>query len=746
MANLKSNLILSLVDRVSGPARGISGVLGRLSGGMERLQRRSFMSPLTGLTSRLLAVGGGYLALSNGLRGTVGASIAFEEKFAEVRKVLDGSPQQVAAMRTEILALSKRLPVAANGLADIMSAAGQAGIAIQDLPKFTEFTAKSAVAFDMSEAEIGDRFAKLKNVFNLDQAGLEELANASNLLSNNMASTADDVTDFANRAAGAVGVLNLLPRELAAVGSAMTSAGIQPETAARGISAMTNKIVAGGPKVSKAFRSIGLTFKDWRKLQATNGPEALTQLFTAASRKGEAGLRALQDLVGQDFSDDFSKIVANPKLLADAFAMVADPAKVANSVQAEFINKSDTAAAKIQLLRNNVAALGIAIGDLVAPALGNWAKDLADTLATLDKRVTVFDTLKAKLDGFATGLGFKNVSDAAGAWAAIRDNLFGKTEDLVKDTETMGRSFEQFRQAGASFRAALDSFTGAKSFGETVGAIQAGMSSLGGAFSLGSVATIGLGALALRGLGRALLGLALGRVARLGLLAWGLSALTEGGTSMSAVDWAALGIGLSGFAGGLSRLVGALGRLKGVAGVLGRLSPYLAMLTLSGDTPKETKPTNWEADPRAARWKREALFAGQGPANRTKDDDAFAGWSKAEKELWFAPPPERPLHPSLMNDNLRQPNAFDRMRDGMGGPQSQANPLDALRTTIVQTRSTGVSDVRMTNPPQRPNVSVTVNQNVTMQQAPTEAAKAAADATGQTVKAAVESALQDGAV
>lgn len=754
MAILNSKLILSLIDRVSGPARGIGGVLGRLTGRMENMNRRQsmLMAPMSAGLGRMLALGAGYVGFDKAIRGTVGASIEFEEKFAEVRKVLDGSPQQIAAMRTEILALSKRLPVAANGLADIMAAAGQAGVAIKDLPAFTEFTAKAAVAFDMPEAEIGDRFAKLKNVFQLDQGGLEELANASNLLSNNQASSADQITDFANRAAGAAGGLKLLPRELAAVGSAMASAGIAPETAARGISAMTNKIVAGGPKVTKAFQSIGLTFGDWRKLQATNGPAALTQLFTTAGKKGEKGLKALQDLVGQDFSDDFSKIVANPHLLAEAFEAVADPAKVANSVQAEFINRSDTAAAKIQLLKNNVTALGIAIGDIVAPSIGNWAKDMADTLATLDSRVTVFDTLKAKVDGFVSGLGFKDITSAADAWSKIRDSIFGRSEDFINDVDTMGAGFERFRQAGASFRAALDTFSGATAFGDRVAAVKTGMSSLGDAFGLGSIAAIGLGAFALKGLARVLLGITFGRVGRLAALALGLTALAGGAGEMSVIDWAALGIGMTTFAGGLGKVVGGLSRLRGLVGVLGRLSPYLAMLSLSGDTPKETKPKSWKDDPRADRWKREGALLGQGPGSRQKDDDAFEGWSQAEKDLWFAPPAERPLHPSLMNENLPaphpRPNAFDRMRDAMdraqpapmpGSPVSAVSPLDALRTTVLQTRASGITDVNITNPPPpppRPNVSVTVN--VATNAAPAEI--------GQAVASQVEAALNDGGV
>lgn len=146
---------------------------------------------------------------------------------------------------------------------------------------------------------------------------------------------------------------------------------------------------------------------------------------------------------------------------------------------------------------------------MVAPAIGNWAKDFADTLATLDKRVTVFDTLKARMDGFAKGLGFEGVSSAWQGWESIRDGLFGRADQLVKDTEKMGRAFEQFRRMGEDFRAAVESFKGADSFGGKVEALRTGIGSLSGALLGASMLTMLGTAFAFRKLAKAVAAVAL---------------------------------------------------------------------------------------------------------------------------------------------------------------------------------------------------------------------------------------------
>lgn len=448
MATLQSQLVLSLRDQVSGRLGAMSKQLG-----MFQARMRSVTAPLTGITGRLAAFGGGYLAVTSGYRGTVKAAMDFEDQMAEVRKVLDPTPEQFKRISGEILNMSKRMSgIKAGGLAEIMAEAGQAGIAAESLNRFTEFTAKAAVAFDTTARETGNHFAKMTNVFQFSQPQLEAWGDTVNHLSNNMAAKAGEIIDFTNRAAGAAKPLGLAAEDMSAFGTAMIALGSVPETAGRGMDyfgRMVTQASTGDKKITGIFSSIGINFKEWNKLKKENGPKAMMQLFNTM-KTSKNGAKAMIDLFGGNFSKDFAKLVDRPELLAEAFGLAADKAKVAGSVQAEYVNKVDTAQMKLSKLGNNITALGISIGSNLLAPIGNAAAYLTDVLNSLESRVTVFHRFKAAFDGFVKGLGFESGS-LSGMMSELRDFIFG-VEDGSAAADQYGLIFKRFHEWGAAVR------------------------------------------------------------------------------------------------------------------------------------------------------------------------------------------------------------------------------------------------------------------------------------------------------
>ena len=82
-------------------------------------------------------------AITFAIKGAVGEAMRFEDAMAEVKKVIDfDTPDGVTEFRNELEKLSGQLPIAFDGLAKIAAAAGQSGIATQDILRFTEAAAK----------------------------------------------------------------------------------------------------------------------------------------------------------------------------------------------------------------------------------------------------------------------------------------------------------------------------------------------------------------------------------------------------------------------------------------------------------------------------------------------------------------------------------------------------------------------------------------------------------------------------
>ncbi|MBE0693799.1 MAG: phage tail tape measure protein, partial [Aquamicrobium sp.] len=381
------SLLIRLIDQVSAPAKKVGEALngiGDRAGELAQEFRSGFGQAIrqgfsvenieTATKNAEVAIGRargrlmGAFGQMMALAAPVIQSGRFDQSIRGLDKVLDVTIERLAELRRFALDTSALVPIAARDLVELMSEAAQAGVPETELEAFSLYVARAAVAFDMAGAEIGERFAKLRNVYRLNQEGVEDLGDATNHLSNNMAAKASEITDFANRAAGAAAIFKLTATEISAVGTAMIAAGIVPETAARGFTALATRILSGGKDIERAFKAIGMNRKQFMKMLDEDAPAALQHLFTTMA-KSEKGMQALIDLVGRDFADDFAKFLGNPELLAQAFELVADKAAYAGSATDEAAKQAAGAVKRWELFQNKMTRIAVVIGDQLLPPL-----------------------------------------------------------------------------------------------------------------------------------------------------------------------------------------------------------------------------------------------------------------------------------------------------------------------------------------------------------------------------------------
>ncbi|HAV50711.1 MAG TPA: phage tail tape measure protein, partial [Brevundimonas sp.] len=75
------------------------------------------------------------------------AAMSFEDGMLDVAKVVDfETPLQFRQMSNDILDLATHIPIASEGLTQIVAAAGQAGIARRELLPFADDAAKRGIA------------------------------------------------------------------------------------------------------------------------------------------------------------------------------------------------------------------------------------------------------------------------------------------------------------------------------------------------------------------------------------------------------------------------------------------------------------------------------------------------------------------------------------------------------------------------------------------------------------------------
>lgn len=335
------------------------------------------------------------VALGGALYGLVQPAVAFESVMADVKKVVNfDTPAQFGQMSKDVLLMSTRIPMAADGIGAIVAAAGQAGIAREELLRFAEDAAKMGVAFDLSGQQAGAAMTGLRSIFGLTQDEVVKLGDAINHLSNNMDAKASDLLNIANRAGSTAKLFGLSGAQLNSLGATFLALKTPPEVAATGINALLMKLATAdkqNEKFQQGLQDIGLSAEVMKKMIQRDAQGALTT-FLRQVKKAPDLMGTLSDLFGMEYADDIAKLVGSMETYEKAVDLVADQTAYAGSMQKEYEARSATTANNLQLLKNQMSRLGITVGNALLPALNSLVGALMapiDGLANLAERFPI---------------------------------------------------------------------------------------------------------------------------------------------------------------------------------------------------------------------------------------------------------------------------------------------------------------------------------------------------------------------
>jgi len=445
LANLNSTLRLSLIDQVTAPVKRVSGALSAF-----HRQTMGFANPLRGAMGQIAAFGGAYIGVTEGIKSTVGAAISFESAFADVRKVVEASDEQFDNMRRTIRQMSTEIPMTANDIAALFAAAGESGIATNELKEFSEMAARVGIAFDIGAAQSGEYLAKLKTQLGMSVAEVGSLADAINHLSNNMASKAADITDFMLRVSALGKMGGFTAEQIAGIGSAMIAAGAPSEVAGTAMQNVVKALTRGNfakKDQREAAKALGLDLPMIAKQMQKDAPKALKTVLKAIAKAPKDQHIAILSQFFGDEAKAFAPLIGNVALLDQALDSVSDRTKYAGSAFNEFVERSKTTGNAIELLQNKISNRFWQMGDRMLPTVKEAVAAIGSVIDTLDSRVSVFDRMETSIMGFAQGLGYNGVKEVI---ADLGDLLFGKVDGSAGDQ--LGRLFMQAKEWGQTVR------------------------------------------------------------------------------------------------------------------------------------------------------------------------------------------------------------------------------------------------------------------------------------------------------
>lgn len=305
------------------------------------------------------------------------AAMAFESQMADVKKVVDfDTPEQFAQMNRDVRQLSTQLPMAADGIAQIIAAGGAAKIPREELLGFAEDAVKMGVAFDLTAEQAGEMMANWRSAFRMNQQEVTELADKINYLGNTAGARASAISGIVTKIGPLGEIAGVASGEIAALGATMLGVGVSEEVAATGIKNFMLSLNAG-KAATKAqadmFKALRLDAADVAKGMQEDAQGTIRRVLTAISKvDSDKQAAVMRQLFGAESIGAIAPLLTNLQALETNFLRVTDAQQYAGSMEAEYAERAATTANNLQLLMNQATDLGIAVGAVLLPPFNDF--------------------------------------------------------------------------------------------------------------------------------------------------------------------------------------------------------------------------------------------------------------------------------------------------------------------------------------------------------------------------------------
>lgn len=341
-------------------------------------------SEMRGTIGTIAAIGAAIYA------GPARSAMAFETAMSDVLKVVDGLKdgttgkltEEYYLLKKEILDLSTKIPMTAKELTEIAAAAGQAGIAREEITKFSIDAAKMGIAFDATAEQAGEWLAKWRTSFGLSQKQVVELADKINYLGNTSAANAQQISEIVTKVGPLGEVAGFANGEIAALGATLVAVGVSEDVAATGIKKVMTTMTAGSAATKRqttVLDRLGFSATELAKRMQKDAKGALLDFMKAINKLPEAEkTAALKNYFGEESVGAIAPMLTQLSLLEEQFIKVGDASLYAGSMQGEYAARADTTENKVQLAKNSIAKLSVILGETFLPYIGEAAEKLSE--------------------------------------------------------------------------------------------------------------------------------------------------------------------------------------------------------------------------------------------------------------------------------------------------------------------------------------------------------------------------------
>lgn len=342
-----------------------------------------------GMVSTGLLAGGAAIVAGLGL--ATKAAISWESAWAGVMKTVDDSPEGYAELESELRGLAKTLPSTHAEIAGVAEAAGQLGVAREDITGFTKTMIDLGESTNLTAEEAATNIAQISNVMGTmsreGSKGVERFGSALVALGNNGASTEADILNMAQRIAGAAATVGASESDVLALSNTLTSMGINAEmgggVVTRVLLKMRTAVDEGGDSLTSFAETAGLSAEEFATKFRESPVEALDLVTQGLGNVNDAGgnvTAALGDLgiKGTQEMQVMLALAASGDLLTESLDLGAEAWKNNTALVEEANQRYATAESRIKIAWNNIKDVAITAGGAILPVVSSLADGIAD--------------------------------------------------------------------------------------------------------------------------------------------------------------------------------------------------------------------------------------------------------------------------------------------------------------------------------------------------------------------------------
>ncbi len=317
------------------------------------------------------------------------AAIEFESAFAGVEKTVDGTEEQLAALRQGILDMAEEIPASTTEIAAVAEAAGQLSIPTDDILDFTRVMLDMGVATNLSAEEAATAIARIANITGMEGEDYSRFASTVVALGNAHATTEREIVEMANRLASAGTIAGMSEPDILALSTAMSSVGIQAEAGGTAmtqtLTAISKAIANGGDKLEKFAKVSGMSSEEFVKAWSEDPITVISAFIGGLGEMNENGEDTIAllddlDLAGIRQSNMLKSLALAHDTLDSAIETSRSAWEENTALSEEASKRYQTLASQLQILKNKLYNLAEAFGEILLPIINKIVGGLQNAI------------------------------------------------------------------------------------------------------------------------------------------------------------------------------------------------------------------------------------------------------------------------------------------------------------------------------------------------------------------------------